>query len=120
HDGEWKNFDDVPVKMEKENNIAKGIVFSIGILIVILIIGGKMDLLKSHPRASVMFSLILGTLILWGIHSIVSDLLTVFVIATFSWAVYLIEYGVHNGMIENKSGDKLESTLLKTLKEMAK
>lgn len=120
HEGQWKNFDDVPQPIRKTNNTVISIVSVIGILIVVLIIGGKMDLLKSHPRASVMFSLLLGTLILWGVSSIVSDLLSVFVIATASWGAYLIEYGIHNGKIDKKTGDKLESTLLSALKEMAK
>lgn len=120
HDGTWKNINDIPPTMEKQNDWAVSISMIIGILIVILVIGGKMDLLKSHPRASVMFSLLLGTLILWGLSSVVNDLLTVFVVSTFSWAIYLIEYAVHNGKIEKIKGEKLESKLVSELKELLK
>ena len=120
HEGVWKNFDDVPVPMEKSNDITSGIVITIGIMIVVLIIGGKMDLLKSHPRASVMFSLVLGTLILWGINSIVTDLLSVFVVATASWGAYLIEYGIHQGAIDEKTGEAKQTKLITELKELVK
>ncbi len=118
HDGLWKNIDDIPPTMEEQNDTVTAVITIIGIIIVILIIGGKMDLLKSHPRASAMFSLLLGTLILWAINSIVSNLLNVFIVATVTWAAYLIEYGIHQGKIDQLKGNKIESDIVSSLKEL--
>jgi len=119
HDGEFKNLEDIPVPVEQSNNVIISISSIVALGIVMLIIGAKMDILKSHPRASVMVSLIVGTFILWGISSIVSDMLSIFVIATITWASYLIENMVHKGKLNDQEGNKIESDLLKRLKALS-
>jgi hypothetical protein len=116
YQGAWTNFDDVPPPETTTSKWVVSITTIIGLMIVLMIIGGKMDVLKSHPRASVMVSLVIGTAILWGVSSIVTDLLNVFLVATGTWVAYLIAYGVHQGKITRKQADMLESKLLNELR----
>lgn len=118
HEGAFVNVDTLPPQVEKTSNAVISITTVIAILVVALIIGGKMDLLKSHPKASVMVSLSLGTLILYGMSVVLGDILNVFVIATISWAMYLVVDLIEKGTLSNKEGEKIESALLTKLKEI--
>lgn len=115
---DFVNLDDIPPTVEKTNNVVISIASIVALMIVALIVGGKMDVLKSHPRASVMVSLIVVTVIFWGISSIVEDMLNVFVIATITWAVYLVEYTIHQGKITKTEGESANSKLVDALKEL--
>lgn len=83
------------IKKEQKTKYDISIFGMIAIVIVALIIIKKMQLEKKYPRIAVMIALSLGTAILYGINTIVSDMLYVFVVATVSWAIYLIEYTVY-------------------------
>ena len=61
--GALVNLDDIPPTMQESNNYVVSIASIVALGIVALIIGGKMDILKKHPRASAMVSLIIITLI---------------------------------------------------------
>jgi len=117
YNGVWSNLDDVPPPVEKTNNMAVSIISIIAIGIVLLIIGGKMDLLKTHPRASAFVSLLIGTLVLYGISSVVNDMLNVFVVFTVEWGIYCIEYMIHQGTITETQAKKVEDGLIQFLKE---
>lgn len=111
YENELQNVNDIPIETNNSSKIAISIASIVAIGIVALIIIKKMDLLKTYPRASVMISLIVGTLILWGISTIVNDMLTVYVIATSSWAIYCIEYLVQQGKLSQAEAEKLQSEI---------
>ena len=117
HEGQFVNLDDIPPTTEKSSNITVSIASLVALGIGALIIGGRMDILKSHPRASAMVSLIVITAILWGLNTIITDMYTVFVVLTFSWGAYLIEHSVHEGLLTQEQADKKESDVLRKLKE---
>lgn len=88
-----------------------------GVGIVGLVILNKMQLVKKYPRVSVLVALGLGTAILYVINLIVSNIFNVFLIATISWAIYLIEHLVEQGKLTEKETDKAEDSLKDLLRK---
>ena len=88
-----------------------------GVGIVALIVSGKLEWHKKYPRTAVLISLVTGTVILFILNTFISSILGVFVVATASWAIYCIEYMVHNNQITQTKADKTESDVLAALKE---
>ena len=70
-----------------------------------------MGFLKKYRRLSVLLSLLIGTLILYGIDLIVSNMLNVFLVALASWTVYCIEYLVAMGFDKEKRLEEKEKLL---------
>lgn len=112
YNGQWKNLNDIPPTTENNGKVFVSIASVIALGIAGLIIGGKMDLLKSHPRISALVSLSIITAILYGLNSIIADMLIVFLIVTGSWFAYCIEYAVSQGKINAKEADKLRAEIL--------
>lgn len=99
--GELKDIEIKVFKQEKKTKIPFVIFVSIfGVLIVALVISKKMQWQKKYPRIAVMLSLLVGTIILYAIDMVVGGLLGVFLVATITWGVYLIEYGINQGKIK--------------------
>ena len=73
------------------------------VAIVALVVAGKMKWLKHRIRLSVFLSLGIGTLVLYGISTIVSNMFNVFLIALISWSVYCIEYLIAQLLVQIKS-----------------
>ena len=92
----------------------------VGVGIVALIISGKMQLYKKYPRISTLIALLTGTVILYVMSTIVTNIFNVFLVATVSWAVYCIEYLVKNNAISSSQADKAENDLISSLKEVLK
>ena len=113
---EFTNFDDIPVEPQKTQRWMISVASLVALGIVALIIGGKMDVLKSHPRLSALITLGVMTAILYGLNSIISDMLWVFVIATGSWFAYCLEYLVQNGLLTSKKAEQTQDEILKGLK----
>jgi len=113
---ELTNINDLPVEPQKTTRWAVSIASIVALGIVALIIGGKMDLLKKHPRISALVSLVVLTAILYGLNSIISDMLSVFAIATVSWAGYCMEYAINNNILSSKEAEKTQTDLLNGLK----
>ena len=88
-----------------------------GVGIVALIISGKMQLYKKYPRISTLIGLLTGTIILYVMNIIVSNIFNVFLIATVSWAVYCLEYMIKEGIINKDIAEKEENDLIETLKK---
>lgn len=82
------------------------ILSGLGVLIVSLVVGGKMQWFKKRRRLGVFISLGVGTLVLYLINMVVANLFMVFLIALVSWGVYCIEYLAMNGF---KGDDELKS-----------
>jgi hypothetical protein len=93
------------------------VISAIGVAIVVLVVMNKMQWYKKYPRLSALVALATGTLILWMIDVLVSNLLFVFLIATISWGAYCIEYLIDKGLIDEETGKKAESETIKALKE---
>ena len=93
------------------------IITVIGVGIVIMVVNRKMEWYKDWPRIFVLVSLITGALILTLLNVIVSNLTTVFYIASASWALYCVEYYFKEGIISDEDKNKADSDLLKKLKE---
>lgn len=93
------------------------VISAIGVAIVVLVVMNKMQWYKKYPRLSALVALATGTLILWVIDVLVSNLLFVFLIATISWGAYCIEYLIDKGLIDEETGKKAESETIKALKE---
>ena len=117
---ELTNLEDIPPAVKNTNAWTISIASLVALGIAALIIGGKMDLLKKHPRASAFVSLIIITLILYGINSIITDMLNVFIVVTASWGIYCIEYIVHQGNITAQEGDKSINALIEGLRGLQK
>lgn len=95
--------------LNKKESVSLPIAFVIsglGVLIVALVVGGKMKWFKKRKRLGVFISLGLGTLVLYLINMVVSNLFTVFLIALISWGVYCVEYLAANGF---KGDDELQT-----------
>lgn len=120
YNNELTNFDDIPVQPQANQRWAISIASIVALGIVGLIIGGKMDLLKTHPRLSALITLIVVTSILWGLNSIIEDMLNVFLIATASWFAYCLEYLVKANLLTTTKADETQVALLKGLKELVK
>lgn len=115
---ELTNYNDIPVQPQQTSRWTVSIASIVALGIVALIIGGKMDLLKKHPRISALVSLLVLTAILWGLNSIIADMLNVFVIATASWFAYCLEYAVSQGIISSNTAEKTQADVLKGLKAL--
>lgn len=96
------------------------IVSGISVFIVYLIIQGKMGWAKKYPRTAVLSALTTGTLILFIIDFIIGGMLNVFLVATVSWALYCLEFTVKENLLDKKDATKIESDLLRTLKDALK
>lgn len=90
---------------------------AVGVGIVFLVVSGKMQWYKNYPRISALVALVTGTLVLLVIDTIVSNLFGVFLIATISWALYCLEYWVNENFITEEESKKVESDLMKSLKD---
>ena len=88
------------------------------VLVVVLIIQGKMQWHKKHPRLAALVALLTGTVILFILNSIIGNILGVFVVATASWAVYCLEYSVYQNTLDEKDKANKESEILRALREM--
>lgn len=88
-----------------------------GVGIVALIVSGKLQWHKKYPRTAVLIALTTGTVILLILDTFISSILGVFVVATASWAVYCLEYMVHENQLTQAQADKSESDVLTALKE---
>lgn len=86
------------------------------VLIVVLIIQGKMQWHKKHPRLAVLVALLTGTVILFILNSIIGSMLGVFAVATASWAVYCLEYLVYQNSLDEKDKANKESEILRALR----
>lgn len=110
-------------EMQKEQSYKIPMAFFIslfGVLIVAMIISGKMNWQKKHPRIAVMIALLTGTVVLFIIDTIVGGLLNVFIVATASWAIYCMEYMIVQGKINQQDAEKKESDILTALKAALK
>lgn len=90
---------------------------AVGVGIVFLVVSGKMQWYKNYPRISALVALVTGTLVLLVIDTIVSNLFSVFLVATISWALYCLEYWVNENFITEEESKKVESDLMKSLKD---
>lgn len=87
-----------------------------GVLVVVLIINGKMQWRKEHPRLAALITMLTVTVVLYIINVIISNILGVFIVATTSWAVYCLEYLVYKGTIEDREKEQKESEIIRALK----
>lgn len=88
-----------------------------GTILIALIVFKKMDLIKKYKEWAVLLSLALGTGILYLIDLIVSNLLMVFLIATASWFVFMIERGIVKFKNGNNITEEKKSLVLKKLED---
>ncbi len=105
--------------IEKQQNYKIPVAFfisTLGVLIVALVVMGKMDIMKTYPRISTLIALSTGTVVLYIIDTIVSNLLGVFIVATVSWAIYCLEYTFDSGKITKTEKEKKTNDLLTLLK----
>lgn len=110
-------------EIQKEQSYKIPISFFIsafGILIVVLIVQNKMQWHKRFPRLAALLALLTGTITLFILNTIIGNILGVFLVATASWAVYCLEYMVHQQTLDEKEKAKQESDLLNTLKGLIK
>lgn len=85
------------------------------ILIVVLVVGGKMKWFMKHKKLGVLISLSLGTVVLYGINLIVSNMFTVFWMSTILWVIVMIEDAVFLGLKKDSDVDSLKDDLVKLL-----
>ena len=85
-----------------------------GVGIVFLIVSGKMQWHKKYPRTAVLVALVTGSVILLILNTFIANILNIFLVATASWALYCVEYVMHNNaQVETKP----QSDILTALKE---
>lgn len=95
------------------------VISALGVGIVFMVVSNKMQWYKKVPRLSALIGLATGTLILYMMDIVVSNLLYVFLVATISWALYCVEYMVKEGTLTDKESKKADSKLLATLRELS-
>jgi hypothetical protein len=118
-DGVYELRDVRRLELQKEQSYKIPLSFFIsliGVLIIVLIVQNKLKWHKDHPKGAVMIALITGTVILYVIQLIVSSVLGVFVVATASWGLYLIEDLVEKNAMTKTQAEKTESEILNALK----
>jgi len=117
-DGALVDIKELAIQKEMGYKVPMAFVISaIGVGIVLLVVSGKMDIYKDYPRISTLVALVTGTLVLLVIDTIVSNLFGVFLIASISWALYCLEYWVNENFISEEESKKVESDLVKSLKD---
>lgn len=89
----------------------------LGVLIAVLIIQGKMQWQKKHPRLAAFIALLSVTVILFILDAIISNILGVFIVATASWGIYCLEYLMQQNKIDEKTKENKESELVRLLRE---
>lgn len=122
--GEWVNVKDQKTQEQQESKGLK-ISFStavsiFAIVIVTLIVFNKMQFQKKFPRLATLIALAVGTFILFGIHSVIGEILYVFVIATLSWGAYTIEELIFNNILTEEEGKKATSQLTSAVAQAIK
>ena len=106
------------IQQEQSYKIPVSVFISlIGVLIVVLIVTKKLKWHEDHPKGAVFIALFTTTVILWILNTIIGGILGVFTVATISWGLYLLEDMIEKGALSNKEAEKVESDLLKALKE---
>lgn len=106
-------------ELQKEQSYKIPLAFFInvfGILVVVLIVQKKMQWHKKYPRLAVFVTLLTGTIILFVLNSIIGNILGVFLVATASWAVYCLEYMVHQQTLDESEKNKKESEIASMLR----
>ncbi len=86
-----------------------------GVLLVFLIIQNKMQWYKKRPRLAAFVALLTGTVVLYILNTVISNILGVFLIATASWGLYCLEYLFNKGFIEDKQKDEVKNDILQAL-----
>jgi len=122
-DGIYQLTDIKQFEMQKEQAYKIPLTFFIslgGVLMVALIVQNKMQWHKSHPKGAVLLALVTGTVILYVIDLIVSSIFGVFLIATISWGLYLMEDLITQGLMTKQKAEKTESDIIRALKEALK
>ena len=105
-------------KVVKEEGVSFPVatfISALAILVVILVVNGKMKWFMKHKKVGVLISLMLGTLILYGINLIVSNMFTVFLMSTILWIIVMIEDAVFLGLEKDKDLDDLKNDLINAL-----
>lgn len=87
------------------------------VLIVLLVVSAKFAWKKNYPEIAVFLSLLFGTVILAIVNTFIKDMLMVFLWATVSAGLYVVEKLVYYGKLERKDALRLES---KTVQELRK
>lgn len=104
------------IQRQQQYKLPLSFIISImSVMIVILVIQGKMQWHKSHPRLATFLALFTGYIVLSVIASIVGDIRNVFLVATISWGMYCIEYLYFIGKITSKQSAKMQSTIMSEL-----
>lgn len=80
---------------------------TIALIISFFVIKHKMEWFKEHKKTSTWLALFITTVIMYGINTIVSDMLWTFVVLLISFTFYSIEEIVALGIIKEKDKDKL-------------
>lgn len=88
-----------------------------GIVVVVLIVTKKLKWHEDHPKGAVFVALFTATVILYILNTIIGGILGVFTVATMSWGLYLLEDMIEQGKLTAKQGEKVESDILRLLKE---
>lgn len=91
-----------------------------GVLVIAMIVQNKMQWHKAHPKGAALLALVTGTAILYVIDMIVSSVLGVFLIATISWGLFLLEDLVQKGIITQSEAEQTESDLIRQMKKALK
>lgn len=113
------NIKDIKQTEEQGWQIPISLVISgIAIAIVVMIMLGKFDAIKKRPYVSVLVSLWLGTGVLYIVSFITNNMLGVFLMASISWTIFMIEKKYNDGKLTQQEKNKTESDLMKQLKEL--
>lgn len=107
------------VTKKQGNNFT--VVFFLSVLstgIVLWVILAKMEWLKAHKKLSVLFSLTLGTIILFILDAIIGSMLYVFAAATLGWAMHMLVEFIESGK-GDKDKEKEANEVLRDLKRLS-
>lgn len=106
-------------KIRKQEKVHWGIPFIVGVialLIVALVVSGKMQWQKKHPKVAVAISLGLATIILKFINMIAANMYNVFLISLISWLLFMIQDTIYVSKQKAIETAKAERTLNEYMK----
>lgn len=109
--------------IQKETSYKLPVVFFIsliGVVFVGLFMQKKMSIHKTYPKAAVLIGLTSGTVITYILQALMGGIANVFLIATISWAAFMLEEYIQHKNDEGKTEEAQEAeSLLEMLKKAA-
>lgn len=114
-DGNFTDIKKFELQKKEQYNIPMAALVAVGL--IALIVSAKMLWKKKYPEIAVFVALLVGTIILFVLDTIIHNMLMVFLWATVSAGLYVIEKLVYYGKLTKAEAVKIESETARELRK---